>query len=118
MVSCKAASTEAATDSSSSSLIPETLQQMESDTELQATLAALKTKGQAALSREEAKARKRSLQHLNLPSFTDKLQVGWVMGLGFLECVFGGGGIGGYLNRWAARSGSRQQDSTADGVRC
>jgi hypothetical protein len=48
---------------------------MDSDIELQATLAALKAKGQAALTREEAKARKRSLQHLNLPSFADKLQV-------------------------------------------
>jgi hypothetical protein len=73
------AATDAATSSSNSSndssLIPETLQQMDSDIELQATLAALKAKGQAALTREEAKARKRSLQHLNLPSFADKLQV-------------------------------------------
>jgi hypothetical protein len=69
----RSAATDAA--SSSSSLIPDTLQLMESDTEFQATLAAVKSKGQAQLTREEARARKRSLQHLNLPSFADKLQV-------------------------------------------
>lgn len=100
MVSCRAASTDAATDSSSSSLIPETLQQMESDVELQATLAALKAKGQAVLSREEAKARKRSLQHLNLPSFTEKLQVNWGFGVcgGFCGGVWGGGGTSAYFH--------------------
>jgi hypothetical protein len=48
---------------------------MECDDELQATLAAILEKGQEQLSREEAKARKRSLQHLNLPSFPQALQV-------------------------------------------
>lgn len=48
---------------------------MDSDAEFQATLAAIKSKGQAQLTREEARARKRSLQHLNLPDFANKLQV-------------------------------------------
>eukprot|EP00879_Flechtneria_rotunda_P029583 GHRR01032006.1.p1 GENE.GHRR01032006.1~~GHRR01032006.1.p1 ORF type:complete len:478 (+),score=123.98 GHRR01032006.1:211-1434(+) len=47
---------------------------MATDTEFQATLAAVKAKGQAQLTREEAKARKRSLQDLGLPGFTNKLQ--------------------------------------------
>jgi len=48
---------------------------MESDSEFQATLAALKAQGQAALTREEERARKRSLQQLDLPSFANRLQV-------------------------------------------
>lgn len=47
---------------------------MESDSEFQATLAALKAQGQAALTREEERARKRSLQQLDLPSFANRLQ--------------------------------------------
>ncbi|KIZ06859.1 Fe-S oxidoreductase [Monoraphidium neglectum] len=43
---------------------------MESDGELQATLAALAQKGQAALTREERVARQRSLAGLGAPSFT------------------------------------------------
>jgi hypothetical protein len=58
-----------------SSLIPETLQNLAADTELQATLAAVAAKGQQQLTHEEAKARKRSLQGLGLPSFQQKLQV-------------------------------------------
>ena len=48
---------------------------MQEDPEFQATQAALKAKGQAQLTREEAKARKRSLQGLDLPSFPSKMQV-------------------------------------------
>ncbi|KAF6264814.1 Fe-S oxidoreductase, partial [Scenedesmus sp. NREL 46B-D3] len=57
-----------------SSLIPETLQELAADADLQATLAAVAAKGQQQLTREEAKARKRSLQGLGLPSFQQKLQ--------------------------------------------
>jgi hypothetical protein len=57
------------------SLIPETLLEMESDGELQATLAALAQKGQAALTREERVARQRSLAGLGAPSFTRVCQV-------------------------------------------
>ncbi|KAF8065759.1 hypothetical protein HT031_002819 [Scenedesmus sp. PABB004] len=56
-----------------SSLVPETLQGMAADAELQATLATLAAKGQAALTREEARARKRSLQGLGLPGFASRL---------------------------------------------
>ncbi|GBF96882.1 Fe-S oxidoreductase [Raphidocelis subcapitata] len=51
------------------SLVPETLETMESDDELQAALAALAAKGQAALTREERRARQRSLDGLGVPSF-------------------------------------------------
>ncbi|WIA16923.1 hypothetical protein OEZ85_013849 [Tetradesmus obliquus] len=57
-----------------SSLIPETLADLAADAEHQATLAAVAAKGQQQLTREEAKARKRSLQALQLPSFQEKLQ--------------------------------------------
>lgn len=48
---------------------------MQQDSDLQATLAALQAKGQAALTREEAKARKRSLDGLSLAGFGEHLQV-------------------------------------------
>lgn len=48
---------------------------MAADSELQATLLAVQAKGQQQLTREEAKARKRSLQGLGLPGFSQKLQV-------------------------------------------
>jgi hypothetical protein len=51
------------------------LQELAADTDLQATLAAVAAKGQQQLTKEEAKARKRSLQGLGLPSFQQKLQV-------------------------------------------
>lgn len=57
------------------SLVPDTLEGMESDAELQATLAALAAKGQAALTREEKRARQRSLDNLGVPSFTRMCQV-------------------------------------------
>eukprot|EP00882_Tetradesmus_deserticola_P025834 GHRQ01028409.1.p1 GENE.GHRQ01028409.1~~GHRQ01028409.1.p1 ORF type:complete len:174 (+),score=60.49 GHRQ01028409.1:689-1210(+) len=57
-----------------SSLIPETMQDLAADTDLQATLAAIAAKGQQQLTREEARARKRSLQGLGLPGFEQKLQ--------------------------------------------
>jgi len=54
---------------SRTSLVPDTLKDMAEDTELQAHLAELAAKGQAALTREEARARQRSLDNLGLPNF-------------------------------------------------
>ncbi len=51
------------------SLVPETLREMEQDTELQAQLAALQQQGQAALTRQEKLQRQRSLDKLQLPGF-------------------------------------------------
>lgn len=48
---------------------------MAADTELQATLAALESKGQAELTREERRARERSLAHLGVPPFERMVQV-------------------------------------------
>lgn len=59
-----------------SSLVPETLAEMEQDIELQATLAALAQKGQAALTREERLARQRSLDALGAPPFERVMRVG------------------------------------------
>jgi hypothetical protein len=69
------ASSSGGSSSSSGSLIPETLKALAADKEAQAVLAALQAKGQAQLTREEAKARKRSLKGLGLPGFTEKLKV-------------------------------------------
>jgi hypothetical protein len=80
------------------------------------------------LSREEDKARKRSLQHLNLPSFTDKLLVAWIFirelgfwGWGFwvYVCVGGGGEkwtlslLGGTLMKQAAAADSSSSSSSS-----
>eukprot|EP00798_Chlamydomonas_sp_ICE-L_P030330 gene30330-35323_t len=53
----------------SESLIPQTLEDMEEDSEFQLHLAELKAKGQAALTREERVKRQRSLDTLGVPSF-------------------------------------------------
>lgn len=74
------------TDQPASSLVPETLTAMEQDGELQATLAALADRGQAALTREEALARQRSLDALGVPSFPRMLKVR-VCGGTALPCV-------------------------------
>eukprot|EP00878_Enallax_costatus_P033532 GHUV01037030.1.p1 GENE.GHUV01037030.1~~GHUV01037030.1.p1 ORF type:complete len:171 (-),score=20.20 GHUV01037030.1:222-734(-) len=66
----------AAAPPAAESLIPETLERMQQDAEFQATLAAVQARGQAALTREEAKARRRSLAGLGLPGFHSRLQVG------------------------------------------
>ena len=49
--------------------MPQTLAEMEEDTELQQHLAQLQAKGQAALSREDKVRRQRSLDAMGLPSF-------------------------------------------------
>lgn len=51
------------------SLVPETLEFMETDVELITQLQQLSAKGQAALTREEKKKRQRSLDALGAPSF-------------------------------------------------
>lgn len=56
-------------------MIPETLKEMETDTELQTNMAKLQSMGQAALTREERVKRQRSLDSLNLPSFGRVLKV-------------------------------------------
>eukprot|EP00955_Chlamydomonas_euryale_P095864 364965-Chlamydomonas_euryale.AAC.16 len=51
------------------SLIPQTLEDMEVDGELQAHLAQLAKQGQAKMTREEQRQRERALNKLNVPSF-------------------------------------------------
>ena len=57
------------------SLIPETLQSLDAYTELRAQHARVAAEGQAALTREEEAARRRSLDRLGLPSFGEALRV-------------------------------------------
>ncbi|KAA6425155.1 MAG: Fe-S oxidoreductase [Trebouxia sp. A1-2] len=57
------------TAAASTSLIPETLEEMESDTEFQQTAARLQRLGQAAMTREEKQKRQRSLDKIGVPSF-------------------------------------------------
>lgn len=57
------------------SLIPETLQDMQSDEEFQQTAARLAKLGQAAMTREEKHKRQRSLDSLGVPSFGAMLKV-------------------------------------------
>mmetsp|Transcript_8401 Transcript_8401/g.25386 ORF Transcript_8401/g.25386 Transcript_8401/m.25386 type:complete len:282 (-) Transcript_8401:1089-1934(-) len=59
----------ARTHSSMGSLIPQTLEDMEVDGELQAHLAQLAKQGQAKMTREEQRQRERALNKLNVPSF-------------------------------------------------
>lgn len=58
------------------SLIPETLEGMEQDTELQQYLQQLAKSGQQALTREERLKRQRSLDKLGVPSFYAVCKVG------------------------------------------
>lgn len=57
------------TATTSTSLIPETLDEMASDTEFQQTAARLQRLGQAAMTREEKQKRQRSLDKIGVPSF-------------------------------------------------
>ena len=57
------------------SLIPLTLDELESDEELQALYARVQQEGQAALTREEAQRRQRSLDAIRAPPFAEALQV-------------------------------------------
>lgn len=61
---------------SRTSLVPDTLQEMNQDVELQQHLAALAAAGQQALTREERLQRQRSLDDLGAPSFYTTCQVG------------------------------------------
>jgi hypothetical protein len=49
--------------------VPQTLLEMDQDSELQDHLAKVQQQGQAALTREERIKRQRSLDQLNVPSF-------------------------------------------------
>ncbi len=60
---------------SSTSLIPETLEEMASDTEFQQTAARLQRLGQAAMTREEKQKRQRSLDKIGVPSFGAMVKV-------------------------------------------
>jgi radical SAM/Cys-rich protein len=60
------------------SLIPHTLEQLEADEELQALHARVQQQGQAALTREEAKQRQRSLDALGVQPFAQVLQAAGV----------------------------------------
>lgn len=51
------------------SLVPETLKEMETDVDFQRTRQALLERGQAALTAEERKKRRRALDNLGVPSF-------------------------------------------------
>jgi hypothetical protein len=55
------------------SLVPQTLAEMAVDADFQATAAALRDRGQAALTREEAAQRRRCLDALQLPGFGERL---------------------------------------------
>jgi len=55
------------------SLIPETLKAMETDEEFQLTAKALREKGQARMTKEEAVRRRRALDRLGVPSFHEFL---------------------------------------------
>ena len=61
--------------SASTSLIPQTLEEMAVDTDHQKLQASLKRRGQAALTREEKRKRQRSLEAIDAPSFTSLCQV-------------------------------------------
>lgn len=70
-----AASGAAAAGASATSLIPQTLEEMEADVESAATRDLLKRRGQAALTREERRQRQRSLDAIDAPSFSSVLKV-------------------------------------------
>ena len=59
--------------STSTSLIPETLQNMKEDVVFQKILRDLKKKGRVKMTLEENKRRRRSLQELHLPSFHEMI---------------------------------------------
>lgn len=63
------------TASTSTSLIPETLQEMSTNSEFQQTAQRLQRLGQAAMTREEKQKRQRSLDRLGVPSFGKMVQV-------------------------------------------
>lgn len=62
-------------DSERTSLVAETLEEMASDEDSRKLAQQLQARGQAALTREERRARQRSLDSLGCPSFPSLLQV-------------------------------------------
>lgn len=68
--------------------MPETLDEMSKDRELEAILKRLKEEGQQVLTREEKQKRQRSLDNLGAPSFSRTLLVSRKKCLGSLKCQF------------------------------
>lgn len=62
-------------DSERTSLVAETLEEMASDEDSRKLAQQLQARGQAALTREERRARQRSLESLGAPSFPSLLEV-------------------------------------------
>ena len=69
--------TEAIANVNGTSLIPDTLEEMATDTDFQQTAERLRRLGQAAMTREEKQKRQRSLDKIGVPSFSSMVQVGW-----------------------------------------
>ena len=61
--------------STCTSLIPETLEDMQQDAEFQQTAERLSRLGQGAITREERRQRQRSLDKMGVPGFNTKLKV-------------------------------------------
>lgn len=72
--SALAAEHAAAAGAAATSLIPQTLEEMEADVESAATRDLLKRRGQAALTREERRQRQRSLDAIDAPAFSSVLK--------------------------------------------
>ena len=68
--------TEAIANVNGTSLIPETLEEMGTDTDFQQTAERLRRLGQAAMTREEKQKRQRSLDKIGVPSFGSMVKVG------------------------------------------
>lgn len=71
--------TEAIANVNGTSLIPETLEEMATDTDFQQTAERLRRLGQAAMTREEKQKRQRSLDKIGVPSFASMVKVGLCM---------------------------------------
>ncbi len=65
----------AAAGAAATSLIPQTLEEMEADADSVAVRELIKRRGQAALTREERRRRQRSLDAIGVPSFQAVLAV-------------------------------------------
>lgn len=70
---------EAIANVNGTSLIPETLEEMATDTNFQQTAEKLRRLGQAAMTRDEKQKRQRSLDKIGVPSFASMVKVGLFM---------------------------------------
>ena len=80
-----------ASPSARTSLIPETLEDMQQDAEFQQTAERLARLGQGAITREERRQRQRSLDKIGVPSFGTKLKVSSSRGISYLRLLPRGG---------------------------